>query len=218
MQLSDIRAEVLACGFDPVLFGINRINNYINNGYLNIVRRVSYYVDEATSDYTTVSGTASTALPADFAKVRSVRDTNRDVEMTSIGLRQIDQSLASTGAPEYYALDGANVHLWPTPDGAYPMEIRYWKIPATLVADSDVPTLPADYHNMLIYWANAECYRAEDDHTTAQPWQQLYDRGLAEFSADLKFNNEDMPSQVSDMWTGEQGIGRRGWSIYGTGF
>ena len=161
MQLIDIRTEVLNCGFDPTLFGSSRINAYINNGYFNMVRRVSYYVDEATQDYSTVSGTSMYSLPADFAKVRSLRRTDIGRELQSVFLRDIDRSIITSGTPYAYALDGANMHLYPTPDQAYPLELRYWKLPAALSADTDVPTIPADYHNLLIYSAVAEGYRAE---------------------------------------------------------
>lgn len=216
MQLSDIRTEVLNCGFDPVLFGVNRITSYINNGYLNTVRRVSYYVDENTQDYPTITGTSMYSLPADFARVRSLRRTDLGRELMSVGLRTIDRSVITSGTPYAYAMDGANVHLYPTPDQVYPLELRYWKMPAQLVNDTDVPTLPADYHSMLIYWAVSEAYAAEDDSQTAQYWQAKYDRDLAEFSADMKFPNDDAPSQLADMWTGPPSLGRGGWSIMGS--
>jgi len=215
VQLIDIRTEVLNCGFDPTLFGSSRINAYINNGYFNMVRRVSYYVDEATQDYSTVSGTSMYSLPADFAKVRSLRRTDIGRELQSVFLRDIDRSIITSGTPYAYALDGANMHLYPTPDQAYPLELRYWKLPAALSADTDVPTIPADYHNLLIYSAVAEGYRAEDDHQTAAQWQALYDKGLAEFAADMKFSNSDMPNQVKGLWQSDRGLNQRGWSILG---
>lgn len=216
MQLIDIRTEVLACGFDANLFGASRINAYINNGYLNTVRRVQYYVDEAIFDFNTVAGTASFALPADFAKIRSLRRTDLGRELEAVGLRDIDRSVITQGTPYAYAQDGANLHLYPTPDQVYPLELRYWNIPAALAADSDVPKIPADYHNMLVYWACAEGYRAEDDHAPAQQWQALYDKSLAELSADLKFDNSDMSTQVKGMWESGRGLSQRGWSIIGS--
>jgi hypothetical protein len=216
LQLIDLRTEVFACGFDPVLFGATRVNMYINDGYLNLVRRVNYYVDEATSDYSTIAGTAMYSLPADFARVRSVRRTDIQREMTGVGLRTIDRSVSTSGAPYAYAMDGANAHFYPTPDQAYPIEVRYWKLPAQLVADTDVPTIPADYHSLLVYWAVAAAYSAEDDAATGAQWQAKYDKGLAEFSADMKFPNDDAPTQLADMWTGPPSLNQRGWT-YGWG-
>lgn len=215
MQLSDIRTEVLNTGFDATLFGTSRINTYINSGYLNLARRANYYTDEATSDFSTVSGTSMYALPADFARTRSLHRTDLGRELVAVGLRDIDRSVITSGTPYAYALDGANVHLYPTPDQAYPLEIRYWKLPPVLSADSDVPTIPADYHNLLVYWATAEAFRAEDDHPTADKWQALYDKGLAQFSADVKFANGDLPTQLKGMWESGRGLNQRGWSTVG---
>jgi hypothetical protein len=215
MQLIDMRTEVFACGFDPVLFGASRINMYINDGYLNLVRRVDYYVDENTQDYPTVQGTAMYPLPTDFARVRSVRRTDLGEEMTAVGLRTIDRSFTTAGAPVFYAMDGANIHLFPVPDQAYPLELRYWKLPALLVNDTDVPTIPADYHSLLIFWAVAAAYSAEDDSQTGALWQAKYDKGLSEFSADMKFPNDDAPNQLTDMWAGPASLNQRGWSLSG---
>ena len=215
MQLIDIRTEVLNCGFDPNLFGSSRINQFINNAYFNLVRRVSYYVDEAVQDLSTVAGTATFGLPADFAKIRSMRRTDLGRELEAVELRDIDRSVITQGTPYAYAQDGVNIHLYPTPDQAYPLELRYWKIPVALSADTDVPTIPPDYHNLLIYSACAEGYRAEDDHQTAQQWQALYDRGLTQFAADVKFDNSDAPTQVKGMWESGRGLNQRGWSIMG---
>lgn len=216
MQLIDMRTEVLACGFDQNLFGASRITQYLNNAYFNTVRRVSYYIDEAAQDLSTVPGTATFALPSDFAKIRSLHRTDLGRELESVELRDIDRSIITSGEPYAYAQDGVNLHLYPTPDQVYPLELRYWKIPAALSADTDVPTIPSDYHNILIYSACAEGYRAEDDHATAQQWQALYDRGLSQLAADLKFDNSDAPSQVKGMWQSGRGLNQRGWSIMGS--
>jgi hypothetical protein len=217
VQLIDIRTEVFACGFDPVLFGATRVNMYINNAYLTLVRRVNYYVDENTQDYNSVSGTSVYPLPTDFARTRSLRRTDIAVEMQMVGLRTIDRSIITSGAPYAYALDGSNVHLYPTPDQVYPFELRYWKMPAPLVNDTDVPTIPADYHNLLVYGATSECYAAEDDGPNMGAyWQAKYDKGLAMFAADMKFPSDDSPNQLADMWRGPPSLNQRGWSIYGS--
>jgi len=216
MQLSDLRSEVFAHGFDPVQFGIARVNQYINDGLQLVANRVQFYQEETTSDFSTVSGTTSYPLPADFARVRSLRDTGNTTEMMNVDLRMIDRSTVTSGRPLYYALDGTNVHLYPTPDGVYSMELRYWKVPATLALDADVPSLPVRWHRLLSLWAIQECYAAEDDPQTAQYWKQRFDEGLSEFAADVKFPNTDRASQVQDMWRTGSGLGIRGWSLYGT--
>src|SRR5438309_7775091 len=127
MQLSDLRAEVLAHGFDPTQFGSARVNQYLNDGLQELCARVDFYQEEATSDFPTVSGTASYSLPANFGRIRSLRNTDSSRELASCDLREIDRSTPSNGSPRYYAMDAANVHLYPTPDGVYNLELRFWQ-------------------------------------------------------------------------------------------
>ena len=214
-NLLALRTEVLNHGFDPIVYS-SRINQYINDAQELVCRRVDYYVDENTSDFNTIAGTSLYSLPTDFAKVRSVRDTGRQQEMIAVGLRDIDRSISTVAAPTFYALDGANIHLYPTPDNVYPLEIRYWKVPADLVADTDTPTIPAAFQRILWYWAVKECYAGDDDVATAQYWEQQFNTLLAEISADLKFPNDDMPTQAAGMWESGRALNPRGWTVYGT--
>lgn len=212
MQLLAMRQEVEAHGFSDITFGA-RINRYLNDAYLMSVRRVSYYVDEATLDFSTVAGTTSYPQPTDFAKDRSLRfvGTSFVGELQSVGLRTIDRSVPTSGIPTNYAIDGNSLHLYPTPDNVYSLELRYWKLPALMVADTDSPTIADDYCDMLIYWAINRCYAAEDDSQTAAYWMQQYNTRLAEFSADVKFPDDNQASQIADFWQGPPSI-NRGWT------
>jgi hypothetical protein len=214
-NLLALRTEVLNHGFDPVLFGSARINQYLNDAQALVARRVQWYNEEAVQDTATVSGTATYAWPANFLRIRSLRDTDRHVELRSVSLRDIDRSGASNGAPNYYALDGGNIHLYPTPDAVYNLELRYWSSPSTLVNDTDVPSIPADWHRILWIWAVKECYAAEDDPTTAGYWESQFNNTLAELAADLKFPSTDAPAQAEGMWNQDRSLGSAGWSMYG---
>lgn len=215
MTLAQMRTEVLAHGFDPGVYSA-RVTQYLNDAQALACRRVEYYVDEAASDLSTVVGTSLYPLPANFAKVRSVRDTGRQQEMVAVGLRDIDRSIATSGSPEFYALDAANIHLYPTPDNIYPIEIRYWLEPADLVNDTDTTSIPAAYQRMLIYHAIGECYAADDDTATAQYWEGLFTNLMAEFAGDVKFPNDDMPTVAAGMWESGRALHPRGWQIMGT--
>lgn len=199
MNLAAIRSEVFANGFDPVQFGSTRINQFINDGHQYVCAETNFTGDEATLDFSTVTGTATYAQPADVSDIRSLRDTNRNLAMRPIGLRMIDRSPSTQGSPLCYALNGANFQLWPVPDGIYPMECRYWKIPALLVADADIPIIPAMWHWLLWTWATAQAFRAEDDVQRAGAWDQRFQKGLSDFSASVKFTS-DMPTRAASMW------------------
>lgn len=215
MNLGTIRQEVLDHGFDPILFGITRINQYINDGMNLISRRVDYYIDEANQAIPTVQGTALYPWPADFARGRSVFDTDRRIELESVSLRDMDRSSSTTqGSPAYYTFTGANTRVYPAPDGVYNLELRYWKMPAPLVNDSDVPILPTDWHHLLWVYAVWICYEADDDAQMGQYWMQRFMAELSEFAADQKFPNSDLPSVVNGMWDQDRTLGANGWSLW----
>jgi hypothetical protein len=211
VQLKDIRNEVLAHGFDPIFFNSARIDNFINDGYLRICRRVNYYGSENVMDFQTVGGQALYPQPVDFARNRSLRDTSRTGELTAVFLRAIDRANALTGKPYCYALDRTSLRLYPTPDAVYPMELRYWALPKILLSDQDVPTIPADYHRLLWYWGTKEAYASEDDPQTSQYWETQFNNGLAELAADLKHANADQSSYIESMWDAPSTAGASSW-------
>lgn len=219
MQLSDIRTEVLNRGFDPSLFGSQRVTNFINDGYQLICQRVQFYTDEGSYDFSTVAGTAKYPLPAGWARLREMWDTSRNVPVHAVGLRDIDSGgLPPQGPPSYYALDGVNMHLWPTPDGIYPLELRYWVLPGPLVNDTDVPVIPANWHHLLVRFATAECYKCEDDLATGQAWEQDFEKYLALFEAEVKFPDSEIPDLAKSMWDTDRGLAyQKGWSVFGWG-
>lgn len=213
MDLGDLRAEVNSHGFTAPVYTDARINTYLNDGQSFIATRVDFYAEEGTQATSTVSGTASYAWPTDMARMRSLFDTNRNIELEAVDLRMIDRSAVVTGAPMYYALDGMNVHLYPTPDGVYSLEMRYWKMPTAMAADSDTPSsLPVDWHHLLWRYAVAQCYWADDDAQNGQVMMQDFNGWLSMFTADAKFPNTDRSHQVAGMWDGDSSIRRPGWS------
>lgn len=229
MNLAAIRTQVLSYGFDQSQF-LSRITVYVNDAQSSIARRVGYYTSEASVALTTTAGTALYAWPTlsagsgpsspwfgnapALARVRSLVDLDQQRDLQSVLLDDIDQSSSQSGRPTAYALDGAGLHLYPSPDGVYHLELRYWQLPSLLVNDSDVPSLPADWHRLLWMWALAECYYAEDDPQNGQMWEARFEKTLAQFSADAKFPSTDTPMQIRGMWQ-EGGLESRGWSLYG---
>lgn len=211
MNLQAMIAEVQAHGGtqDP-----SRITQWINDAIQQAAARADYYIDEATLDFSTVAGTSTYPQPTDLGTDRSLHFTGTDQtgELTSVGLRTLDRSVASSGVPRFYALSGSNLQLYPTPDNVYTLELRYWKQPALLANPGDTTTIPDRYDDMLVYHALFRAYAAEDDLQTAQGWQQQWTTRLAEFAADVKYPNNDQPVRIADYWTGPPSAGSGLWT------
>ena len=52
--------------------------------------------------------------------------------------------------------------LFPKPNGIYSIEFEYFKDPQILVADGDIPEMPAKFHQLIVYEALKRFGKAED--------------------------------------------------------
>src|SRR6185436_4589030 len=156
VNLYDLRAEVLAHGFDQTQF-TGRINQYLNDALRALARRIDFYAGEAQQAILTVAGVSSYAWPDDFGRGRHLRDVDEGGLLRMVALRELDATSHSTGRPLFYAHNGAAVQLAPVPDDQYSLAYRYWSLPPLLAADLDVPAIPDDYHSALVYFALQRC-------------------------------------------------------------
>jgi hypothetical protein len=213
MQLGELKTEVLAHGFDPTQFGASRIVRYINDGQAMIARRIDYYVDEASTPVVTSAGVATFSVPSDIGRSRDLIDTDLSRPLQAVALKYIDSSYPRSGTPLVYALDGINFRLFPTPDGVHNLLFRYWKLPTDLVNDTDIPSLPVDFHQCLWMYAVAQSYKSEDDFTMGQQWMNDFTLRISQLAYDLKSINGDAPTQAQSMWQTTTGQ-RRSMSVY----
>lgn len=199
MNLLDLRTEVLA---HEVNASVDRVNAFLNNGLRNLARRVNFWAESAQQTITTVAGQASYPWPDDFGRARYLRDTDPSSPHTlkAVRLRDIDESVVSTGRPYFFAVDGPAMLLYVTPDQEYDLELRYWKLPPLLVEDTDIPAIPDDYHRTLVYYALQRAYESEDDMEMGQYWAGQWAQGLREMANDVKFPLTDSPRRIRDMW------------------
>jgi hypothetical protein len=214
LNLIQLRTEVLAHGFDPTQYSA-RINQYLNDAQNEVARRVDYYVDEATQNITTVQGTSLYAFPGDLGRLRSLYNVDLAEELQYVGLRDMDQANQTVQSnPRFYTVSGQFIRLYPVPEGAHNLQLRYWKMPTQMVNDTDVPSIPNDYHSMLWVYATGVCYEGDDDAQMAQYWSQRWEKAVARFATDQKFPSSDGPTQVRGMWDQDAGLSSSGWSLY----
>lgn len=68
-----------------------------------------------------------------------------------------------------------NLLLGPVPDGVYTVNGEYFIRPYELVADTDVPVLPSQFHLVIVY-------RAMMHYGAFEAASEVYQRGLTEFN------------------------------------
>lgn len=177
MQLSEIKTLARAKADEPDTTGFvpeSELESFVNQGYrhvyLKIVQRFEdYFITNST--ISTVSGTASYALPTDFLKIikveaRSASSTS-DNDYIRVDRLNIGNDYADVRAPlrNYlgpvfgYYLAGNNMVVRPVPDSSLTIRVWYVPSPTALSAATDVPVIPVVYHELIADYAALEIIR-----------------------------------------------------------
>ena len=135
---------------------INDEQNDISNEYLLRFWEAdpqTYTLTENVRDITNGSG-----LPSDFVNPISLRITTTGYEKRLIyvdydDLEEVypDPDNDTAGTPRYWTLYGDTIEVYPKPDQAYTLKLRHTRRPTELSADADVPELPKEFEEILVY-------------------------------------------------------------------
>jgi hypothetical protein len=177
------------------------VKRRLNEAVGRVRRRLKLPEAEAGQSLATVAGTGFYALNGDVVRVRSLHFSGEPGALEQVDLRDIDDAPAASGRPSNYAFNGAGVTLYPTPDGAYSLELRYWSNAAAMSEDTDVPAIPEDYHPLLVTYTRAFLFRAEDDG-------EMYAFYMSQFEEELRLMRADVQDRgggvkrTPNMWQG----------------
>jgi len=160
------------------------IKNYCNIRYRKAVKTANweFYNDDYT--VTTVAGTASYTLPADFRKELGVCDHNGNA-LTYISYHALRENYGSSineqGQPIHYTVfyDNSNVQkirLHPVPSDAVIISVPYLVKPAALSADSD--TLLEYFDDVVETGAIADSWRYKRQFAKARDFELLFENQL----------------------------------------
>jgi hypothetical protein len=122
------------------------LNDYVNRGIAALRRELDVAIPDqrflASSTVTTVAGTTTYSLPADFNHLVSI-DILADGTKTWLLPYELHErasltspDINSSGVPLAYRLMGGNVELLPAPQGVYTVTLWYVADPSTLSLDA----------------------------------------------------------------------------------
>jgi hypothetical protein len=208
----EVITEVLNFGFaDGPQVNRKRVENWINEGQRQIARQVEAPEFQTTEVITVIKGTYKYTLPADFLRVQDIYYGELVCRLKPIDLQQFDETAPTKfeGPPENYTLYANELWVFPTPNNSTDtLEMRYIKMPPTLVAESDIPLLAMDYLHLLVDYAVTRAFEAEDDLEAAQAHKIRWKEDLDNYATDKQFRIIDRPRVLDGSWRGS-GYGGR---------
>ncbi len=143
---------------------------WVNTAYFEVASRLGMQPLESLGVSSTTSGENKISLPPDFHQtialtmyVGSGSTTSTSNTTTTYALIQRDsrfldaQNLNGTGEavvagiPEYYQLYSTWFELFPSPNSAYSLQLRYFAKPQTLINSTDTLTLDERWHQAVLF-------------------------------------------------------------------
>lgn len=137
---------------------------YVNMAYSEVYNRVGHIPLEAVAISSTTSGENRYQLPTDYnygLAMTLYQGSNStatlSVSTAVIRLKQHDanwvdaQTLSPSGVPESYVQYATWFELWPSPNSAYSLQLRYAVKPQTLVASTDTLLLDERWQSAVLY-------------------------------------------------------------------
>lgn len=167
MNLGELRATVhRRSGID---YATQALNDLINEATDAIAAEGDWPWLESFAFLTTVPGTGTYVMPTDWQRTRSVTVDGDEIPFLSV--RDIDDDTEALG----YSTSGDSFTISPTPSAVHTVRMRYLLSETVMVADVDVPRLPAHYHGAIVAWAVAEAYRRKGNLRMADAYAREYD-------------------------------------------
>ena len=160
-----------------------------------------------TSVNLTFDGVSS--IPSNWATVSAnfrasirVRDLTVGRRLSPIALEAWEDQYASMddlGSPFLYYFEGLNLHVWPTPDAATVVRLRFikWSDEITLSSTATAILIPKYFHRgLIVNGALSALYDMEDDSELAARFDSRQGKALA-FAQEAMFKRQyDSPDNI----------------------
>ena len=190
-QLSDITTKVQNKVRDSS-YSTTEIANYINDAQNDVFNEYRLPFMEATQDYTLTANvsdiTNGSGLPTNYVQAIDLILTTDGYEKRLLykDIRWIednfpdpdDNTVNPANPPIYYYFYNETIRVFPEPDTAYTVTLRYIKKPTILSADADVPEIPSEFEEILVSGAAYRVLQAKDNYDQAGIHQNKYDEIL----------------------------------------
>jgi hypothetical protein len=169
-------------------FAYAQIQQYLNDTLNDIVNTYRlptaltnqvYVLTVDDSDITSGDG-----LPDDFSQVLDLTLTTSGYEkvIPFLSVNDIDRqypdpddgTVNPSGSPLYAYFTGNTLRVYPEPDVAYTVRLRYYTKATELVADGDEPFLPSEFSEALVLGAAYRVMQVKDNYDQAAILENKY--------------------------------------------
>lgn len=208
-QLSDIVTKVRLRVRDTN-YSSTEITNYINDTQNDVFNEYRLPFMQATQTYTLSAGvsdiTNGSGLPANYVQALDLTLTSegrekvipyQDVRVIDNNYPDPDDTTANpSNVPAYWYYYADTIKVYPAPNSAYTVSLRYYKKPTLLDEDADVPEIPSEFEELLVMGASYRVLQVKDNYDQASILQSKYDEILQKLVNKYSVNQVGSPLRM----------------------
>jgi len=191
-------------------YSSTEIISYLNDAQNDVFNEYRLPFTQASQNYTLATGVADitngSGLPSNYVQALDLVLNNAGTQQVIqyMDVSQIDAlypnvSNTTTWPPNipskwYYFAETINV--FPSPANTYSVTLRYYKKPALLTVDGDVPDLPSEFEELLVMGAAYRVLQVKDNYDQAAILQNKYDEILQKLVVKYSQAQVGMPTRM----------------------
>ncbi len=173
-------------------YSSTEIKNYLNDTQNDVFNEYRLPFMQTTQTYTLTTNvsdiTNGSGLPADYAQAVDLLLTSagREQVLPYVDIREIDAlypdaddtTVHPASAPTCWYYYANTIRVYPAPNAAYTLTLRYYKKPTLLSADADIPSIPSQFEELLVVGAAYRVLQVKDNYDQAGILENKYTEQL----------------------------------------
>lgn len=210
--INELRAT---CGVDEDDLPMTDAELLLNRSWWDLTNKVDFRETEMSATFNTVAGAERYEIGPPFEAIHSISVYDSTVDKWQLidvfDTRVYDSNLKANtlerGLPTNYYRENKAIVMWPTPDAAYEIKIRYKITLADLAAGGSAPVIPQEWHEIILLGAAWRCYQRLGDmarkDSIKNDWLGLINNTLdvkSEEKVDTKFARVVFPRNIRGVY------------------
>jgi hypothetical protein len=148
---------------------------YLNRAYWELLDKFPFREKEVTVTFMTEAGKRLYNVPSPFEALRKLSildpDTQKHDVIDPMTIDEYENEYSPEDSaqdiPTRYVREGCAVRLWPTPDAAYEVTMKYWTVLADLSDINLTSPLPQSFHEVIEYGATWRVFVSHKNYKDA---------------------------------------------------
>jgi len=182
------------------------VKTWLNDAQRIAVLETELRKQEKAETFSVPAGTASLALPSGYYEYIDFYNAQTKTQLADLSIEQFDQLQESFGEVRYFAVEGDTLLIYPTPTSTESLIFKYRGLPEDMVADTDEPSIPKRYHQILVGYPMFKAYLRENDYQAAAEWRGIWEADLMKMRGQVNDDLRDGPERVEGQYREPEGI------------